>query len=73
MRNEYTIRVKSGSSKRKIENFGNNRYLVKVAFINHNDINKELIIMFSKYLGVPPGRIRIISGIDENDKILKIE
>ena len=71
--NNFTLKVKIGCSQQKIENFGNDRYLVKVTSTNHTEINQELKEMFSHYFGVPTPRIKIVSGIDENDKKIRIE
>lgn len=71
-KNIYIVKIKSGCSENKIENFGNNRYFVKVKQINFNEVNEKLIEMFSNYFGVPKQRIEIISGIEDSNKVLKI-
>jgi len=73
LRNTSTIKVKSGCQQSKIENFGNDRYLVNVISTNHTEVNKELKEIFSHYFGVPASKIQIISGIGDDNKILKIE
>ena len=71
--NNFTLKVKVGCSQQKIENFGNDRYLVKVTSTTHDKINLELKEMFSHYFGVPAPRIQIVSGIDKNDKKIRID
>ena len=73
LKSEATVRVRPGSSVNKIESFGNDRYLVKVTSTNHNEINSELKEIFSHYFGVPAPRIQIVSGIDKNDKKIRID
>jgi len=53
------VRVKPSSSERKIEKFGDNRYLIHLKCApEHGEANTELINLLSKYFGVPAGRIK---------------
>ncbi|PIN89836.1 hypothetical protein COU57_05215 [Candidatus Pacearchaeota archaeon CG10_big_fil_rev_8_21_14_0_10_32_14] len=73
LRNTATLRIKPGCQESKIENFGNDRYLVKVTSKEQTQIITELKEMFSHYLGVPASKIQIFSGLGDNDKTLRIE
>ena len=67
------VRVKPRHSERKIESFGDNRYLVYVkSEPENNKANIELVNMLSKYFGIPVGRIRIKRGLTNNDKIIEL-
>ena len=67
------VRVKPRHSERKIESFGDNRYLVYVkSEPEDNKANIELINMLSKYFGIPVGRIRIKMGLTNNDKVIEL-
>ena len=72
MKTDIIVKVKIGSLKRSIENFGENRYLIKTDFVKDEDVNKDVIFMLSKYMGVPPNRFQLINGFDKEDKIFKI-
>ena len=67
------IKVKSGSLKRSIESFGNNRYLIKTTETENVKINEEVIFMLSKYTGTPQQRFNIIKGLNSEDKIIILE
>jgi uncharacterized protein len=67
------VKVKPNSSKREVENFGNNRYLVYLKSVPENDkANMELINILSKELGVPPASIHIKFGRTSDEKIIEI-
>ena len=67
------VKVKTRSSERKIENFGNNRYLIYLkSEPENNEANIELINILSKHFGVPPGHIKIKRGMTTNEKMLEI-
>jgi len=67
------VKVKPNSSKQKIESFGDNRYLVYLTEPPENNrANIELMNLLAKYLGVPPGRMKIKFGLSGNEKILEI-
>ncbi len=67
------VKVKPNSSKREIESFGDNRYLVHLKEPPENDrANIELINLLSKELGVPPKSLQIKFGRTGNEKIIEI-
>ena len=68
------VKVKPSSSERKIENFGNNRYLVYLTEpAEQNRANIELLNFLAKYFGVPASHIKIKAGLTGNEKILEIK
>jgi uncharacterized protein YggU (UPF0235/DUF167 family) len=68
------VRVKPNSSEKKIEEFGDRRYLVYVkGAAEKNEANIELINMMAKHIGVPAMKIKIISGLTNKDKTLEIQ
>lgn len=68
------VKVKPSSSERKIEHFGNNRYLIYLTEpAEKNRANIELINFLAKYFGVPPGHINIKAGMTGNEKIIEIK
>lgn len=67
------VRVKTNSSERKIEDFGERRYLVYVKSpAEDNEANIEMLNMMSKHLGVPSTKLKIIAGVTNKDKVLEI-
>lgn len=70
---EVIVKVKPGNMRRSIENFGNGRFLVRAGGQTHQEINKEIIEMLSRYLGHPKSRIQIKSGIDSEDKVFVLD
>ncbi len=68
------IKVKFGSPNPRIESFGNNRYLVYVSASREsdNEVNAELIAIFSKHFGVPTDRIELKKGLGEENKVFDI-
>ena len=70
---EVIVKVKPGNMKRSIENFGNGRFLARVGGQTSQEINKEVIVMLSKYLGHPEARIQIKSVIDSEDKVFVLD
>jgi len=68
-----SVRVKPESTREAIENFGNNRYLTRVLAKEIEEVNAELIKMFSTYFGMPTHKIVIKSGWDTNDKVLELQ
>jgi len=67
------IKVKPNSSKKSIESFGNNRYLVYLKEPPENNrANIELINFLSKEFGTPANMIRIKSGHNSH-KIIEIK
>ncbi len=69
---EVVVHVKLGSVKRSIENFGANRYLIKTDLVNHAEVNKDVIFMLSKYMGLPENRFSLIKGEEKEDKVFSI-
>ena len=68
------IKVKPNSSFQKIENFGNNRYLVYLKSApEDNKANIELLNLLSKEFGVPAGNIEISWGRTSNEKLVEIK
>jgi len=71
---KFYIRVKPSSSQQKIEDFGNNRYLVYVKSpAENNEANIEMLKILGKHLGVPSTKLRIISGINNKDKVVEVQ
>ena len=67
------VKVKPNSGKQEIESFGGDRYLVYLKEPPENNrANIELINIMAKYMTVPPGRIKIIRGLTDNNKIIEI-
>jgi uncharacterized protein YggU (UPF0235/DUF167 family) len=70
---KFQVRVKPNSSEQKIEEFGDNRYLVYVESpAEKNEANIELINLMAKHLGIPASKIKIVSGLTNKDKTLEI-
>lgn len=70
---KFQVRVKPNSNEQKIEDFGDKRYLVYLkSKPEDNKANIELINLFSKYLGVPALKLKIVSGLTNKDKTLEI-
>lgn len=72
MNTNIVVRVKSRTTKKSIEYFGNDRYLIKTESDDHNIINKEVVEMLSKYMGLAPNRIILKAGFSNQDKLLQI-
>jgi uncharacterized protein YggU (UPF0235/DUF167 family) len=69
---KFQVRVKTHCEKQEIHDFGDHKYLVHLTCVpEHNKANTELINLMSKHLGVPPLRLKIISGLTSRDKILE--
>ncbi len=67
------IKVKTNSSKQKVENFGGGRYLVYLkSEPENNKANMELINVLSKEFGVPPSSIKIKFGQISDKKLVEI-
>ncbi len=67
------VKVKPNSSKQRIENFGNGRYLVYLKSPPENDrANIELINMLSKEFTVPANRFTIKFGKTSDKKIIEV-
>lgn len=66
------VMVKSGTNKRSIENFGNNRYLIKTNSISNEDVNKDVIFMLSRTIGLPEDKLALVAGMNQEQKIFQI-
>ena len=67
------VKIKPNSSKQKIENLGDSKYLIYVKSAPENDkANIEMINLLSKELGVPSKSISIKFGRTSNKKIIEI-
>ena len=73
MNRKITIKVKPGSLKRSIETFGSDRYLIKTTETDNIKVNEDILFMLSKYTGTLQQRLRIIAGVNSDDKIIVIE
>ena len=70
---KFQIRVKTNCPEQNIEEFGDNRYLVHLTCEpEHNKANIELINLFSKHLGVPALKLKIVGGLTNRDKVLEV-
>lgn len=68
------VKVKPNSSQRKIEDFGDHRYLIYLTEPPENNrANIEMINMLAKFFGVPPGHINIKRGMTGNEKLIEIK
>jgi len=72
MRGDIIVKVKTGTTKKSIEHFGGDRYLVKTDLTETESINKEIIEMLSVYMGVPEHRIVLKSGLTSGDKVFQL-
>ncbi|MEK6873762.1 MAG: hypothetical protein AABW91_02865 [Nanoarchaeota archaeon] len=72
MKSDVVVKVKSGSIKRSIENFGENRYLIKTDAISNDEVNKDVLFMLSKCMGIPLSKFEFKSGLSSDDKVLQI-
>lgn len=68
----FFVRVKTKCSKVEIQEFGNNRYFVNLTEVpTHDDANRQLVNIMGKHLGIPPLKLKIISGATIKDKVLE--
>ena len=69
---KFFVRVKTNCDEQKIDDFGGGHYLVHLTCVpEHNKANIELINLLAKHVGVPPLKLKIISGLTNRDKILE--
>ncbi len=69
----FYVRVKTGRSEQSIDDFGDHHFLVHLKNQpEDNKANIELINLLGKHLGVPPLKLKIISGSTAKDKVLEI-
>jgi len=70
---KFQVRVKPNSNESKIEEFGDNRYLVYVeAPAEDNEANIEMLKMMGRHLGIPSTKLRIVSGATNKDKVVEV-
>ena len=68
------VKVKTNSSKREVQSFGEDRYLIYLKSPpENNKANMELINVLSKELGVPPSKIKIKFGQTSDNKLVEIK
>lgn len=68
-----SIKVKPNSKEEKIEQLGNNQFIVKVkAPAQEGKANKALIKLLSKYFDIPKSMIIISKGHQCGNKIIDI-
>jgi uncharacterized protein YggU (UPF0235/DUF167 family) len=68
----FYVRVKTKCEEKEIQDFGNNRFLVHLTEVpTHNQANIELINALGKHLGIPPLKLKIVSGATSADKVLE--
>lgn len=72
MKSDVIVKVKTGSTKKSIEHFGENRYLIKSESVEDDLVNKDVLFMLSKYMGLPPNKFGFKPGINSEDKVLQI-
>jgi len=65
-------KVKFGTSKQEVENFGNNRYLVYLLSEEGQGANEELAAMLSKKFGVPLSKVEVIETTRKEEKIIML-
>lgn len=65
------VKVKAGSSKQEIENFGNNNYLIYLKEPSENNrANIELLKLLKRYFGKD---VKLVKGLKSKNKIVEIE
>ncbi len=70
---KFHVHVKANSTESKIEDFGDNRYLVYVKSApENNEANIEMLKMMGKHLGIPSTKLRIVVGATSKDKIVEV-
>jgi len=69
---EIKVKVKYGASKQRIENYGNNKYLVYFEGIESVNTNSMLISLLSRYLGTPASRINFQKSDIDGNKVFDI-
>jgi len=69
---KFQVRVKTGASEQSIEDFGDHHYLVYLkSQPEDNKANIELVNLMAKHLGIPPMKLKVISGSTSRDKTLE--
>ncbi len=69
-----SVKVKPNSKEEKIEQLGNNQFIVKIkAPAQEGKANKAMIKLLSKYFDIPKSMIIIAKGEHCGDKIVDID
>lgn len=69
---KITVKAKFRASKELIEKFAMNKYLMHLPFAEDSEANFAIIVMLSKYLGVPPSKIKYV-GLDVfKDRVFEV-
>ncbi len=69
-----SVKVKPNSKEEKIEQLGNNQFVVKVkAPAQEGKANNAMIKLLSKYFDIPKSMIIISTGQQSENKIVDIE
>ena len=67
------VRVKEKSIYNKVEDYGNSRYMVYTGYdLNDPNINSIIAGIIAKHIGAPVGRIVLISGKNDKDKVFEV-
>jgi len=66
------VKVKYGASKQRIENYGNNKYLIYLEGIESGNSNPILVSLLSRYLGTPASRINFQKSDIDGNKVFDI-
>jgi hypothetical protein len=70
---KISIKVKPNAKENKVEEMGNNQFLVKVkAPPKENKANKEVIEILAEYFDIPQSQISIVAGLRSRQKVVKI-
>lgn len=71
---KVSIKVKPNAKENRVEEIGENQFLVKVkAPPKENRANQEVIETLAEYFEVPRSRVSILTGLKSSQKIVKIE
>lgn len=71
---KVSIKVKPNAKENRVEEIGENQFLVKVkAPPKENRANQEVIETLAEYFEVPKSRVSILTGLKSSQKIVKIE
>jgi len=71
---KFYVRVKTNSGKQEIVEFGDHRYLIYLKSVpEDNKANIELLNLLSKHIGVPALKLKIVSGLTSQDKVLEVQ
>jgi hypothetical protein len=70
---KISIKVKPNAKENKVEEMGNNQFLVKVkAPPKENKANREVIETLAEYFDIPQSQISIVAGLRSRQKVVKI-